>query len=187
MSAKGRPTQYLGHCEYFKNQNLAKQQELLKSAKICYVCLAPMKDCRKPEDLKTCSKQTAWNLKCRHCNDLRHHSLICPSKPSQTYQAEHQNDSHRNGGRGGGRGGRGGGRGGRGGHARGGYQHNGDREPSGNSDSNQYYESEESNPTCHDPDECADLAMQCNMRQLHNVPNQQKMDQVQGQSQAKKQ
>ena len=108
MSAKGRPTQYLGHCQYFKDQNLAKQKELLKSHKICYQCLAPMKDCRKPEDLKICSKQIAWNLKCKHCNDTRHHSLICPSKPSQTYKAEHQNDGHSNGGRGGGRGGRGG-------------------------------------------------------------------------------
>merc|ERR1711888_573541 len=150
MSAKGRPTKYLEQCEYFKNQSLARQKELLKSNKICYVCLAPMKDCRKPEDLKTCSKQTSWNLKCRHCNDLRHHSLICPSKPSQTYQTEHLNDSHRNGGRGGGRGGRGGGLDGRGGRGRGGHKHNGDRRQSGNSNSNQSYQSQTSSSTCPD-------------------------------------
>ena len=76
MSAKGKPTQYLGHCEYFKNQSLIKQKELLKSNKICFVCLAPMKDCRKDPDFKTCSKQTAWNLKCRHCGDLRHQKHV---------------------------------------------------------------------------------------------------------------
>ena len=82
----------------------------MKSAKICFQCLAPMKDCRKPEEPKTCSKQLAWGLKCKHCNSTSHHSLICPTKPTPSYQTDTQNDNHRGGPRGGGRGGRGGGR-----------------------------------------------------------------------------
>merc|ERR1711891_46617 len=115
MTQKGRPTQYLGACQFFQDQNISKKKELMKSAKICFQCLNPMKDCRKPEDPKVCSKQTAWGLKCKHCNSTSHHSLICPNKPPQSYQTETQNSNHRGGGRGGGRGGRGEGRGGRGG------------------------------------------------------------------------
>ena len=55
MSAKGKPTQYLGTCEFFKNQSLNKQKELVKQNKICFVCLSPMSACRKDPDFKTCT------------------------------------------------------------------------------------------------------------------------------------
>ena len=63
MSQRGRPTQYLGACQFFQDQNISKKKELIKSAKVCFQCLIPMINCRKPEDPKVCSKQTAWGLK----------------------------------------------------------------------------------------------------------------------------
>ena len=158
----------------------------MKSAKICYQCLAPMKDCRKPEEPKTCSKQLAWGLKCKHCNSTSHHSLICPTKPTQSYQTDTQNDNHRGGPRGGGRGGRGGGRGGRGGRGRGrGGQQNNDKRQSSNQHENQSYQLNSSGPDPSSNNGCADQSS-CNTRQLHNNPNQQKQDMGQVQGQAKK-
>ena len=95
MSLKGRPTQYLGHCQYFKDQSLFKKKDLMNSAKICFRCLGPMKDCRTPEDPETCSKQLAWDLKCKHCNSTSHHSLICPTNPTPSHQTDTQYDNHR--------------------------------------------------------------------------------------------
>ena len=132
-----------------------------------------MSGCRKDPDFKTCSKQSLWNLKCRHCGDLRHHSLMCASKPSSTYQAEPQHDSQRSGARGNSNRGRGGGRGGRGGRGRGGQRHNGDRRPPGNS--NQSFQSQASNSTCPGQSSttsqsasCANLEKHCNLKPLHN-------------------
>ena len=132
MSAKGKPTQYLGTCEFFKNQSLNKQKELVKQNKICFVCLSPMSTCRKEPDFKTCTKQSQWNLKCRTCGELRHHTIMCANKPSSSYQSEPQPDNQRSGGRGNSNRGSGGGRGRRGGRGRGGQRQNGDRRPQNN-------------------------------------------------------
>merc|ERR1712215_399913 len=111
MTLKGRPTQYLGACQFFQDQNNFKKKELMKSHKVCFICLNPLSTCRKPDDPKVCCKQSAWSLKCKHCTSTSHHSLICQNKPHQSYQNETQNSNHRGGGRGGGRGGNGNGNG----------------------------------------------------------------------------
>ena len=195
MSAKGKPTQYLGHCEFFKNQSLSKQKELCKSNKICFVCLAPMSGCRKDQDFKTCTKQSQWNLKCRVCGDLRHHTIMCAAKPSSTYQSEPQHGSQRSGVRGNSNRGRGGGRGGRGGRGRGGQRQNGDRRPQGNSNQSfQSSHSQASNPTCPGQSSttstqsasCSNLEKHCNQKPLHNANETQqnsKLGQVQPQKQ----
>ena len=46
VSKKGTPSQYLALCSFFRDQNLAKQKELLKSSKTCHICLNPKSQCR---------------------------------------------------------------------------------------------------------------------------------------------
>ena len=141
------------------------------SNKICFQCLTPMKECRKPDDPKTCQKQLAWGLKCKHCNSTSHHSLNCPTKSTPSYQSD-----HKGGPRGGGRGGRGGGRGGRGGRGRGrgGYQNN-DKKQSNTQHENNSYSS--------GPNPNSNNGADQTTNKLYNNPNQHKSDlgQVQGQ------
>ena len=136
MSKQGNPTQYLGICDFFKNQSLSKQKEILKTHKVCHICLSPKASCRKEPDLSICNKQVYFNLKCRQCGDLKNHTAMCPQKTS-SYQSEFQPDSQR---------GRGGGRGDRGGRGRGQRQHN-DRRPQNNQGTqNQSFTTQSSHP-----------------------------------------
>ena len=92
MSKQGKPTQYLGICDFFKNQSLSKQKEIIKTHKVCHICLSPKTSCRKEPDLSICNKQAYFNLKCRQCGELKHHTAMCPEK-TNSYQTEFQPDS----------------------------------------------------------------------------------------------
>ena len=78
MSKQGRPSQYLGLCDVFKNQSLSKQKELLKTHKMCHICLSPKSSCRKESDPSVCQKQVHYNFKCKQCGDLKRQTVMCP-------------------------------------------------------------------------------------------------------------
>ena len=132
LSKRGRPSQYLGLCDVFKNQSLHKQKDLLKTHKMCQICLGPRSSCRNESDTSVCQKQVIFNMKCQQCGDPKHHAIMCPQKTSY-YQSEFQSDSQR--GRGGSHRGRGAGRGGRS-RGRGARQQN-DRRPQSQSQGRQ--------------------------------------------------
>ena len=78
MTKNGKPSQYLALCPFFKDQALHKQKELLKSFKMCSICLNPRSVCRDQNDKSSpCQLQVKFNLKCR-CGDTTHHSVMCP-------------------------------------------------------------------------------------------------------------
>ena len=86
MSKQGSPSQYLGLCDFFKNQSLSKQKELLKTHKMCHICLSPKSSCRKESDPSVCQRQVHYNFKCRQCGDLQHHTVMCPQSQTQNRQ-----------------------------------------------------------------------------------------------------
>ena len=45
MTQRGRPSQYLALCPSFRDQALHKQKELLKTHKMCQICLGPKSSC----------------------------------------------------------------------------------------------------------------------------------------------
>ena len=79
----------MGLCDFFKNQSLSKQKEILKTHKVCYICLSPKSSCRKESDPSICLNQVHYNFKCRQCGDLKHHTVMCPQNASY-YQSEYQ-------------------------------------------------------------------------------------------------
>ena len=119
MTKNGTPSQYLALCSYFRDQNLQKQKELVKTFKICASCLNPKSKCRKdPSDKNSpCQLQLKFDLKCK-CGDKLHHYVMCPNPKSENsyYQqnSDYQQSGFQRGGRGGFQRGRGGYQGGRG-------------------------------------------------------------------------
>ena len=112
MTKKGTPSQYLALCPYFRDQNLHKQKELLKTHKMCAICLNPKSKCS--DKSPSCQLQVKYNLKCK-CGDTTHHSLMCPHPKSDSSYYQSNNDYQPNTSQRGGRGGSHRGRGARGG------------------------------------------------------------------------
>merc|ERR1712208_235745 len=77
-------SQYLALCSFFKDQNIQKQKELLKSNKTFAICLNPKTKCRKdPSDTNSpCQFHLNWELKCS-CGDKFHHHIMCPHPKSE--------------------------------------------------------------------------------------------------------
>ena len=89
MSKAGKPSQYLALCPSFKDQALHKQKDLLKTHKMCHICLNPRSSCRDESDKSLCQLQVKYNLKCR-CGDPTHHTIMCPQQTTSYYQSNFQ-------------------------------------------------------------------------------------------------
>ena len=90
MTNKGTPSQYLALCPYFRDQNLYKQKELLKTHKICAICLNPKSKCQSDKS-SSCQLQVKYNLKCK-CGDTTHHSIMCPHPRSDNSYYQSNNE-----------------------------------------------------------------------------------------------
>ena len=64
-----------------------RKQEIVKKFNVCTICLSPVASCRQLDSLsQTCRLQDLFNLQCRTCGELSHHTLLC--QQDTVYQSD---------------------------------------------------------------------------------------------------
>ena len=101
VNKNGRSSNYSGYCTFFLDQNLAKQREILKTSKICRICLNPRNPCMENKDdpMSPCKNQLKFNIRCKSCDEKPHHIVMCPKSPANQFyqQGEAQTEKEEGG------------------------------------------------------------------------------------------